>query len=91
MPSTFEFFLPTNAANVPDRPNWLHEAKYDGYRLRLEREGARVRLITRGVYDWTSRFPWIVEAAVKNRLTQFIIDELSKRACKFRLQCDVGR
>jgi ATP-dependent DNA ligase len=24
-------------------PDWLHEIKYDGYRLRLEREGDRVR------------------------------------------------
>jgi ATP-dependent DNA ligase len=29
--------------------------KYDGYRLRLERDGDRVRLITRGGYDWTDR------------------------------------
>jgi len=31
----------------------LHEIKYDGYRLRVERHGDRVRLITRGGYDWT--------------------------------------
>jgi hypothetical protein len=30
---------------VPDGSDWLHEVKYDGYRLRLEREGDRVRLI----------------------------------------------
>ena len=35
----FEFCFPTKAASVPDRPNWLHEVKYDGYRLRPEREG----------------------------------------------------
>ena len=48
--------LPTSAASVPDRPNWLHEVKYDGYRLRLEREGNRVRLITRGGYNWADRY-----------------------------------
>ena len=37
MPSTFEFCLPTSARSVPDHPVWLHEVKYDGYRLRLER------------------------------------------------------
>jgi bifunctional non-homologous end joining protein LigD len=74
MPSTFEFCLPIGAASVPDCPDWLHEVKYDGYRLRLEREGNRVRLITRRGYDWTSRFPWIVEAALKNRHKQFVID-----------------
>jgi hypothetical protein len=33
MPSTFEFCLPTSATTVPDHPVWLHEVKYDGYRL----------------------------------------------------------
>ena len=42
--------------------------------LRLERDGDRVRLITRGGYNWTTRFPWIVEAARKNRVKQFVID-----------------
>ncbi|MGY8676631.1 RNA ligase family protein [Bradyrhizobium sp. UFLA05-153] len=59
---------------VPDGPDWLHEVKYDGYRLRLERDGDRVRLITRGGYNWTSRYPWIVEAARKIRQTHFVLD-----------------
>jgi ATP-dependent DNA ligase len=48
--------------------------KYDGYRLSLEREGNRVRLIIRGGYNWADRYPWIVEAALKNRHKQFVID-----------------
>jgi bifunctional non-homologous end joining protein LigD len=67
MPSTFDFCLPTKATTVPHTPDWLHEVKYDGYRLRLERDGDRVRLITRGGYNWANRYPWIVEAALKNR------------------------
>jgi ATP-dependent DNA ligase len=70
----FEFCFPTKAASIPDRPNWLHEVKYDGYRLRLERDGDRVRLITRGGYNWTNHYPWIVESALKNRIRQFVID-----------------
>jgi ATP-dependent DNA ligase len=70
----FEFCLPTRGIKVPGGPDWLHEIKYDGYRLRVERNGGRVRLITRGGYDWTKRFPWIVEAALKNRQRQFIVD-----------------
>ena len=54
MPSTFDFCLPTKATAVPDTPDWLHEVKYDGYRLRLERDGDRVRLITRGGYNWAA-------------------------------------
>jgi len=40
----------------------------------LERNGERVRLITKGGYDWTKRFPWIVEAALKNGESHFVID-----------------
>ena len=42
--------------------------------MRVERDGDRVRLITRNGYDWTKRYPWIVESALKNRMTQFVID-----------------
>jgi len=70
----FEFCIPTVGKTVPSTPEWFHEIKFDGYRLRVERDGTRVRLITRGGYDWTKRFPWIAEAALKNRRTQFVID-----------------
>jgi hypothetical protein len=49
----FEFCLPRVGTTVPAGHDWLHEIKYDGYRLRVERNGDRVRLITRGGYDWT--------------------------------------
>jgi bifunctional non-homologous end joining protein LigD len=70
----FDFCIPTRATSVPDGPDWVHEIKYDGYRLRVERDGDRVRLITRGGYDWTKRFPWIAEAALKNRHRHFVVD-----------------
>ena len=35
------------------------------YRLRLERDGRGVRLITRGGYNFADRYPWIVEATLK--------------------------
>ncbi|OKO82516.1 RNA ligase family protein [Bradyrhizobium sp. AS23.2] len=74
MPTAFEFCLPTAAKIVPDGAGWLHEIKYDGYRLRVERKGDTVRLFTRNGHDWTKRYPWIVEAALKNREEHFVID-----------------
>ena len=47
-------------ARTTFRPLRLHRI----YRLRVERNGDRVRLITRGGYDWTKRYPWIVEATL---------------------------
>jgi ATP dependent DNA ligase domain len=73
MPTT-EFCLPKPGKAVPSGPHWIHEIKYDGYRLRLERDGDRVRLFSRGGHDWAGRYPWIVETARKIRKTRFIID-----------------
>jgi ATP-dependent DNA ligase len=55
-------------------PDWLHEIKADGYRLRVERDSDRVRLITRGGHNWADRYPWIVEAARKIRQKRFVLD-----------------
>jgi bifunctional non-homologous end joining protein LigD len=70
----FEPCIPTRGAKVPAGPDWLHEIKHDGYRLIVQREGKRVRLFTRNGYDWTGRYPLIVEAALKNRCSSFVID-----------------
>jgi bifunctional non-homologous end joining protein LigD len=74
MSTAFDFCIPTRGTKVPHTPDWIHEIKNDGYRLRLERDGDRVRLITRNGYDWTKRYPWIVESALKNRVKQFVIN-----------------
>jgi bifunctional non-homologous end joining protein LigD len=34
MLKAFEFCIATRSTIVPDGPDWLHEVKYDGYRLR---------------------------------------------------------
>ena len=47
MSVAFEFCLPTRGQKVPAGPDWIHEVKYDGYRMRLERDGERVRLFIR--------------------------------------------
>jgi bifunctional non-homologous end joining protein LigD len=70
----FDFCIPTPGETVPSGTDWFHEVKYDGYRLRVEREGNSVRLITRGGHNWTKRFPWIAEAVLKNRRSHFAID-----------------
>jgi bifunctional non-homologous end joining protein LigD len=53
---------------------WWHEIKHDGYRLMVRRTPAGVRIRTRRGYDWTDRFPLIVEAACRLRATSFVLD-----------------
>jgi bifunctional non-homologous end joining protein LigD len=57
----YDFCLPTRGLQVPAGPEWLHEIKYGGFRMLVQRDGKRVRLITRGGYDWTRRYAWIVQ------------------------------
>jgi bifunctional non-homologous end joining protein LigD len=57
----FEFCVPTRSTIVPSGPDWLHEIKYDGYRRPRAPDH-------QGGYNWTDRYPWIVEAARKNRI-----------------------
>ena len=64
--------LPTRRTVVPAGPDWIHEIKHDGYRLIVARDGGRLRLLTRNGHDWTARYPLIVEAALKNRTTNFV-------------------
>ena len=72
--SAFLPCIPTKAAKVPDRPEWIHEIKHDGYRLIVQRDGKRVRLFTRNGHDWTGDFRCIAEAALRNRNSSFVID-----------------
>ena len=39
--------IPMRRTEVPAGPDWFHEIKHDGYRLIVQREGKRVRLLTR--------------------------------------------
>jgi bifunctional non-homologous end joining protein LigD len=64
--SPYDPCIPTKATKVPDRPEWIHQIKHDGYRLIVQRDGRRVRLFTRNGNDWSGRFPLITEAALRS-------------------------
>jgi ATP-dependent DNA ligase len=70
----YAFLLRTKADKVPTGRDWLREIKHDGYRMMVIREQNRVRLISRGGYDWAHRFPLIVSAALKLRQKSFALD-----------------
>jgi bifunctional non-homologous end joining protein LigD len=54
--------LATLAAQAPEGDDWIHELKFDGYRILCRVQEGRSRLITRNGKDWTARFPGIAEA-----------------------------
>jgi bifunctional non-homologous end joining protein LigD len=49
----------------PSGANWVHEVKFDGYRLQLHVEDGKARLFTRKGLDWTAKFGAIAKAAAK--------------------------
>src|SRR5262245_48758902 len=54
--------LATLTAHAPDGDEWLHEMKFDGYRILCRLEDGRVRLLSRKRNDWTGRLPELARA-----------------------------
>lgn len=48
--------LATLKATPPEGTGWLHEVKFDGYRLQAHISAGKVKLFTRSGLDWTKRF-----------------------------------
>jgi ATP-dependent DNA ligase len=48
----------------PDGDQWLHEIKYDGYRMHARLDHGAVKLLTRTGLDWTHKYPAIARAVV---------------------------
>ncbi len=69
-------FIAPELCRLVERPpsgkQWVHEVKFDGYRLQLRVESGRVTLKTRKGLDWTAKFGAI--AAQAARLPDVIID-----------------
>ena len=54
-----EFVEPQLATLRPDAPTgarWIHEIKFDGYRLQAHVADGKVKLLTRSGLDWTGKF-----------------------------------
>jgi bifunctional non-homologous end joining protein LigD len=58
----------------PDGPEWLHEIKFDGYRMHARLDRGAVRLLTRTGLDWTSKYPAIAAAVAKLPARQAYLD-----------------
>jgi bifunctional non-homologous end joining protein LigD len=74
MPEKIAPQLATLAEEAPDGPEWLHEIKYDGYRLLARIEDGKVRLITRNGLDWTAKFPALARVLAKLPVESALVD-----------------
>ena len=66
--------LATLVDKAPDGDEWIHEIKFDGYRLQARIDGSSVKLLTRKGLDWTAKFKPIADALRDLKLGSALID-----------------
>ena len=74
LPAFLEPSLASMCEKPPSGPKWIHEIKYDGYRMQARIDGPTIRLLTRKMLDWTERFPSIADALKALTLGSALID-----------------
>ena len=60
MPARLAPALTTLVKSAPGGSDWIHEVKYDGYRMVCRLENGTVRIYSRNGKDWTGKFPALV-------------------------------
>jgi bifunctional non-homologous end joining protein LigD len=73
-PRFIEPALATLRDKVPSGAKWIHEIKFDGYRLQLHKRQNDIRAYTRRGHDWTGRFDSLVSAMWKLQAFDVVID-----------------
>ena len=71
------FISPQLATLVPAPPrgdNWVHEIKFDGYRLIAVLNQSDVKVFTRAANDWSHRFKSLCAALAKLKVANAVID-----------------
>src|SRR5215468_8248125 len=59
---------------APKGDQWLHEIKYDGYRMMARLDRGAVKLLTRTGLDWTHKYPAIAKAVAALDTRQAYLD-----------------
>ncbi len=71
-------FVPMSLATLRDDPpsgkDWLHEIKFDGYRIEARLDHGEVQLLTRKQLDWTRRFAPVADAIAAVSAESALID-----------------
>jgi bifunctional non-homologous end joining protein LigD len=74
LPPFVEPCLASLVDTPPSGSEWLHEIKFDGYRVQARIDGGRVKLLTRSGLDWTERFGGLAERIRHLAIPSALID-----------------
>ncbi|MBI4446439.1 MAG: DNA ligase D [Acidobacteria bacterium] len=66
--------LATLIKQVPEGDEWIHEIKFDGYRIIALIQDGAARLLTRRGLDWTGKFPSIANAILLLPVSTAVVD-----------------
>jgi bifunctional non-homologous end joining protein LigD len=73
-PADASMQLATLATRPPEGDGWIHELKYDGYRIRAMLSEGHAHLLTRNDLDWTGTFPAIEAAVASLPVSSAVLD-----------------
>lgn len=74
MPTRIDVELATLTDKAPEGDEWLHEIKFDGYRMICSKDNDKIRFITRNHNDWTAKLSSLSQAVQQLPCKQAIID-----------------
>ncbi|MEP7051844.1 MAG: DNA ligase D, partial [Pseudomonadota bacterium] len=74
LPRTIEPELATLVAETPSQANFVHEVKFDGYRVLARVANGTVQLLTRNGEDWTERMPALTQALQHLEVKSAVLD-----------------
>ena len=66
--------LATLVNAIPKGDQWLHEIKFDGYRILCRIDNGQVSFLTREAQDWTNRFKTLAIPAGKLEVQYAFLD-----------------
>jgi bifunctional non-homologous end joining protein LigD len=74
LPERFEPQLATLVKAAPEGEQWLHEIKFDGYRIAARVDRGRVALLSRRGNDWAGHFPAVRDAVATLPARRLLVD-----------------
>jgi bifunctional non-homologous end joining protein LigD len=73
-PNFVEPALASSIERVPAGSRWIHEIKFDGYRVQVHLHNEAARVFTRRGYDWTNRFKKVAHDAWRIKASSAVVD-----------------
>jgi bifunctional non-homologous end joining protein LigD len=66
--------LATSIEKVPSGERWIHEIKFDGYRVQVHLANEAAKIFTRRGHDWTHRFKKVAHDAWRIKVSSAVVD-----------------